>query len=93
MSSVPFYINPSNEYRAASAGRFTLVNVVGAPLQILPLENNMKTPKSFGGKFGVLNFSMLLIIVMYVGMGFLGYMKYGSEALGSITLNLPTDEM
>jgi len=53
----------------------------------------MKTPKSFGSTFGVLNFSMLMIIVMYVGMGFLGYMKYGSGALGSITLNLPTDEM
>jgi len=70
-----------------------LMNVVVASLQILPLENNMKTPKSFGGTFGVLNFSMSLIIVMYVGMGFLGYMKYGSGALGSITLNLPTDEM
>jgi proton-coupled amino acid transporter len=66
---------------------------VAGPLQILPLENNMKTPKSFAGTFGVLNVAMSLIIFMYVGMGFLGYMKYGSEALGSITLNLPTDEM
>jgi proton-coupled amino acid transporter len=62
-------------------------------MQILPLENNMKTPKSFGGTFGVLNVAMSLIIFMYVGMGFLGYMKYGSGSLGSITLNLPTDEM
>jgi len=91
--SVPFYINSFNECRAARVGRFTLMSVVGAPLQILPLENNMKTPKSFGGTFGVLNFAMLLIIIMYVAMGFLGYMKYGSGALGSITLNLPKDEM
>ncbi|KDR21505.1 proton-coupled amino acid transporter-like protein CG1139 [Zootermopsis nevadensis] len=60
---------------------------------ILPLENNMKTPKSFGGKFGVLNISMVLIIILYVGMGLFGYMKYGSGALGSITLNLPTNEI
>lgn len=62
-------------------------------LQILPLENNMETPKSFGGTCGVLNISMVLIITLYVGMGFFGYMKYGSGALGSITLNLPPDEM
>lgn len=60
---------------------------------ILPLENNMKTPKSFGGTFGVLNRAMLLIITLYVGMGFFGYIKYGSGALGSITLNLPADEI
>jgi proton-coupled amino acid transporter len=62
-------------------------------VQILPLENNMKTPKSFGGNFGVLNRAMLLIITLYVVMGFFGYIKYGSGALGSITLNLPTKEM
>lgn len=60
---------------------------------ILPLENNMKTPKSFGGSFGVLNRAMVLIIIMYVGMGFFGYIKYGSEALGSITLNLPNKDI
>jgi len=59
----------------------------------LPLENNMKTPKSFGGTFGVLNCAMVLIVALYVGMGFFGYMKYGSGALGSITLNLPSNEM
>ena len=69
------------------------MTVVAWSLQILPLENNMTTPKSFGSTFGVLNVAMSLIIIMYVGMGFLGYMKYGSGALGSITLNLPTDEM
>jgi proton-coupled amino acid transporter len=70
-----------------------LTKPVALPLQILPLENNMKTPRSFAGVCGVLNVAMLLIIVMYVAMGFLGYLKYGAGALGSITLNLPTDEM
>lgn len=53
----------------------------------------MKSPKCFGGSFGVLNTSMSLIIVLYVGMGFFGYLKYGSEVQGSITLNLPPEEM
>ncbi|CAG4983936.1 unnamed protein product [Parnassius apollo] len=57
---------------------------------ILPLENEMKTPKAFVGKFGVLNRAMISIIILYVGMGLFGYLQYGNEAAGSITLNLPS---
>ncbi|XP_028038468.1 proton-coupled amino acid transporter-like protein CG1139 [Bombyx mandarina] len=58
---------------------------------ILPLENEMKTPKSFVGKFGVLNRAMISIIILYVGMGLFGYLRYGEESMGSITLNLPSE--
>ncbi|KAG6459379.1 proton-coupled amino acid transporter-like protein CG1139 [Manduca sexta] len=58
---------------------------------ILPLENEMKTPKDFVGKFGVLNRAMVTIIILYVGMGLFGYLQYGNEAEGTITLNLPTE--
>ncbi|XP_063633178.1 proton-coupled amino acid transporter-like protein CG1139 [Cydia splendana] len=58
---------------------------------ILPLENEMKTPKDFVGKFGVLNRAMISIILLYVGMGLFGYLQYGEGAKGSITLNLPGD--
>lgn len=60
---------------------------------ILPLENEMKTPKSFGGSFGVLNKAMIVIVVLYVGMGLFGYLNYGPGIEGSITLNLPRHEM
>lgn len=60
---------------------------------IMPLENEMKTPQSFGGPCGVLNQAMVFIIFLYVGMGFFGYQKYGDKSKGSITLNIPTDEM
>ncbi|NEU35855.1 hypothetical protein GN156_34940, partial [bacterium LRH843] len=33
---------------------------------ILALENNMKTPKSFGGYTGVLNQGMIVIVILYV---------------------------
>ncbi|XP_050432741.1 proton-coupled amino acid transporter-like protein CG1139 [Adelges cooleyi] len=56
---------------------------------VLALENNMKTPASFGGTTGVLNVGMTAITLMYVAVGFFGYVKYGQEAKGSITLNLP----
>lgn len=51
----------------------------------------MKTPKSFGGSFGVLNRAMILIVLLYVGMGLFGYMNYGPSVMGSITLNLPNE--
>lgn len=53
----------------------------------------MKTPASFGGYCGVLNVAMTVIVFLYVMVGFLGYIKYGAEAKGSITLNLPNEEM
>lgn len=51
----------------------------------------MKTPKDFVGKFGVLNGAMISIIILYVGMGLFGYLQYGNDSLGSITLNLPSE--
>lgn len=59
---------------------------------ILPLENEMKSPKDFVGKFGVLNISMISIIILYVGMGLFGYLQYGDAAEGSVTLNLPSKQ-
>lgn len=60
---------------------------------VMAVENNMKTPKSFGGKFGVLNGSISVIVVMYIFIGFCGFLKYGPDCDGSITLNLPQDDM
>lgn len=53
----------------------------------------MKTPKKFGGYCGVLNSAMIMIVILYVGMGLFGYLNYGSDVYGSITLNLPTSEL
>ncbi|XP_059480790.1 proton-coupled amino acid transporter-like protein CG1139 [Neocloeon triangulifer] len=60
---------------------------------IMPLENNMKTPVSFGGTTGVLNRSMFFIILLYMGLGLLGFLQYGDATKGSITLNLPDTEI
>ncbi|CAH1713514.1 proton-coupled amino acid transporter-like protein CG1139 [Aphis gossypii] len=60
---------------------------------VLALENNMKTPASFGGTTGVLNVGMTIITIMYVGMGFFGYVKYGENSAGSVTLNLPNADI
>lgn len=60
---------------------------------VLPLENNMKTPQDFGGMTGVLNTGMIIVACLYTAVGFFGYLKYGDNVLGSITLNLPGDEL
>uniref|UniRef100_A0A8D8UX78 Proton-coupled amino acid transporter 4 n=1 Tax=Cacopsylla melanoneura TaxID=428564 RepID=A0A8D8UX78_9HEMI len=60
---------------------------------IMPLENEMKKPKNFTSTFGVLNVAMLSIALIYAAFGFFGYLKYGEEVLGSITLNLPPTEI
>lgn len=61
--------------------------------QVMPLENNMKSPRHFLGLGGVLNQGMAGVTLIYILLGFLGYLKYGDKTEGSITLNLPLDEM
>ncbi|XP_018898467.1 proton-coupled amino acid transporter-like protein pathetic isoform X2 [Bemisia tabaci] len=60
---------------------------------VMPLENNMKKPQHLIGCPGVLNTGMFLVISLYSGVGFFGYLKYGSKTEPSITLNLPQHEL
>ena len=60
---------------------------------VLPIENQMKYPKDMLGWNGVLMTSMSLVVALYVGMGFYGYLKFGEGIAGSISLNLPPGDM
>lgn len=60
---------------------------------VLPVENTMAKPQHFLGCPGVLNITMSIVVLLYMVMGILGYLKYGDNAEGSITLNLPTEEI
>lgn len=60
---------------------------------VMPLENEMKTPQHFIGICGVLNQGMAGVTLIYILLGFLGYVRYGDTAMGSITLNLPVEEI
>lgn len=60
---------------------------------VMPLENQMKTPQNFVGICGVLNKGMSGVTLVYILLGFFGYLAYGAKTEASITLNLPTDEM
>ncbi|XP_054166252.1 neutral amino acid uniporter 4-like isoform X2 [Oppia nitens] len=60
---------------------------------VLPLQKEMKEPEAFGGKIGVLNTSMTIVACLYIAVGYFGYLKFGDEVLGSITLNLPAEPL
>lgn len=53
----------------------------------------MKKPEQFTKPFGVLNVGMAIVSSLLLVMGFIGYLKYGDKVEGSLTLNLPQDEM
>ena len=59
---------------------------------VMPLENNMKTPTHFLGICGVLSRGMSGVTLIYMFLGFFGYLRYGNATDESITLNLPVDE-
>ena len=60
---------------------------------VMPLENAMKTPRSMLGTCGVLNKGMSGVTLVYILLGFLGYLRFGEAVSDSITLNLPNAEM
>lgn len=49
----------------------------------------MRTPKSFPF---IINLGMSMVTVLYLSVGVIGYLKFGSAICGSITLNLPVDQ-
>lgn len=60
---------------------------------VLPLQNAMKKPEDFAKPFGVLNIGMIFVTGIYVVVGLVGYWKYGNDVEGSLTLNLPTEQV
>ncbi|XP_061507479.1 proton-coupled amino acid transporter-like protein CG1139 [Anopheles gambiae] len=60
---------------------------------VLPLQNEMKHPADFGKPFGVLNIGSTFIILLFTAFGFTGYWRWGESVQGSLTLNLPDNEI
>ncbi len=53
----------------------------------------MKEKKNFNKLFGVLNGSILILISLCCGAGFLGYLKYEEGVEAVITLSLPNQPL
>uniref|UniRef100_A0A182N1B3 Amino acid transporter transmembrane domain-containing protein n=1 Tax=Anopheles dirus TaxID=7168 RepID=A0A182N1B3_9DIPT len=60
---------------------------------VLPLQNEMRQPGDFGKPFGVLNIGSAFILLLFTSFGFVGYWRWGEAVEGSLTLNLPDNEL
>ena len=58
---------------------------------ILPIENRMKDRQRFHGWNGLLSTAMAVIIVLYIIVGFFGYLAFGSDAK-MVLSNMPHGE-
>ncbi|KAI4455820.1 amino acid transporter [Holotrichia oblita] len=66
--------------------------VLDSVSNIVAMENNMQSPKSFSGFLGVFNVSMMFFTFLVTLVGFFGYLRFGSDVLPVITLNLPAGD-
>ncbi|CAK5087360.1 unnamed protein product [Meloidogyne enterolobii] len=60
---------------------------------VLPLENKLKKPSQMVGTFGILSVGIAAVSVIFALCGFLGFTAFGNDVRGSITLNLPQDNI
>ena len=58
---------------------------------ILPIENRMTNRRAFHGWDGLFTFSMTVVLVAYLFVGFYGYLAFGRESR-MILSNLPSDD-
>jgi len=69
------------------------IYAIGSIGLVLPLENKMQTPRNYGGLTGVMQTGLMIALALYIAVGFYGYYQYGSSIQGSVTLNLPSNEL
>ncbi|KAH8378791.1 hypothetical protein KR009_001362, partial [Drosophila setifemur] len=60
---------------------------------MLAIEAKMLHPEKYLGWFGILNIGVLVVLTSNIIFGIMGYWRFGSDVLGSVTLNLPSDEV
>lgn len=66
-----------------------LLFTINATGLMIPLKNEMKRPKRFNAKFGVISLSYVSVTLMYSLFGLLCYLKFGQGVKSSVIWNLP----
>lgn len=88
-SDKPLIVSPDKWPFAIS----TIIFAITTIRNVVSIENEMKNPQKFLGSGGVMNVSAYIVVVMSTVMGIFGYARFGNDIKGSITLNLPSDEI
>ncbi|KAK5969280.1 Transmembrane amino acid transporter protein [Trichostrongylus colubriformis] len=83
-SQLPAFTNVNGIVMAAGSILYSLEGQA----MVLPLENKMKHPEDMDGLNGVLSTGVSLVTLIYAACGFYGYITYGNNVQGSVTLNL-----
>lgn len=78
-------IKPPNEWPVFFSLTIFAMEAIGV---VMPLENSMKSPRSMLGFCGVLNKGMSGVTLVYILLGFLGYLRYEDDVEDNITMNL-----
>ncbi|KAJ1529725.1 hypothetical protein ONE63_006478 [Megalurothrips usitatus] len=60
---------------------------------VMPIENTMRNPRKMVGWTGVMTLAMTCIVVLFAGVGFVGYLHFGDRTSGNIALSLPDAEI
>ncbi|XP_017020750.1 glutamate transporter polyphemus-like [Drosophila kikkawai] len=60
---------------------------------MLAIESKMETPQDLIGCCGMLNMSILVVLISYTVFGIFGYWRFGDKVASSISLNLPKREI
>ncbi|CAL8093291.1 unnamed protein product [Calicophoron daubneyi] len=59
---------------------------------VLPIQSKMIRPREFSHPFGVLNVGMIVIVCLNLSLAFFGFLAFGEDAEGSVTLNIPDEK-
>ncbi|KAF7256345.1 hypothetical protein EG68_06120 [Paragonimus skrjabini miyazakii] len=85
LDSLPVITNPQGILVAFGIVMFSFEGIS----LVLPIESKMENPDSYIHPCGVLSVGMIIIITLNVAFGFFGFMRFGEDAKGTITLNIP----
>ncbi|KHJ93434.1 transmembrane amino acid transporter protein, partial [Oesophagostomum dentatum] len=89
MEHVPLsYLPAVTSVEGVTLAAGSMIYAYAAQGVVLPLENKMRKPQHMLGLLGVISTSVGFVSILYTVTGFLGYITYGDQLKGSITLNL-----
>ncbi|CAG2119646.1 unnamed protein product [Medioppia subpectinata] len=59
----------------------------------MPLYRAVRNKYNFSKATGVVNVALIIVVILYLGIGLLGYLKYGADVGDVLTLSLPNEPL